>query len=76
MNITTLDILYLVLAAGFISLVVFLNMVLYNLWLMVKSMRQSVENVHSVTKGVVNTKAKLKLTVLNGVKSVISRLHK
>lgn len=73
---TSLDILYLSLAIGFISLVVFMNMVLYNIWLMVKSLRQSVDNVHSVTKGVLNTKAKIKLTFLKGIKSITSRFHK
>lgn len=74
MNITSLDILYLCLALGFVSLVVFINMILYNLWLMIKSMRNSVENVHSVTKGVVETKDKIKLTFLKGLKKVTSKL--
>lgn len=76
MNMTTLDFLYLCLAIGFISLVIFMNMVLYNIWLMVKSARQSVENVHSVTKGVVNTKAKVKLVFLRGLKAITSKFSR
>jgi hypothetical protein len=69
---TSLDFLYICLAIGFISLCVFINMVLYQVLLTVKTARTTLEHIHSYTKDAVNMKDNLKLNALKGVQKVIS----
>jgi hypothetical protein len=75
MNLSALDLLYLVLSLAVISLVIFLNLVLYNIWLMVKAMRHSLQSVHSATQSVINFKTNLKRMFLSKIKSVLSHLN-
>lgn len=74
MNITTLDILYIALSIGFISLVVFVNIILYNIIITIRSLRHSVENIHNVTKTPVTIKNKVKLAVLKGLSSFLNKI--
>jgi glucan phosphoethanolaminetransferase (alkaline phosphatase superfamily) len=69
---TSLDFLYICLALSVLSVAVFINMVLYNIIITIRTGRSMLENVHSYTKDAVQAKDKVKLTVLKGVQKVLS----
>jgi uncharacterized protein YoxC len=74
MHMTSLDFLYICLALGFISVAVFINIVLYNIIMTIRAVNNTIENVHSYTKDAVNAKDKVKLGVLKGFQKVISMI--
>lgn len=76
MNITSLDILYIALAVGFISLVVFVNIILYNIIVAIRSVNKSAKTVHDVTQGILKPGRALRLVWLKLVKDLIGSKHK
>lgn len=76
MNMTSLDLLYLALAAGFITLVVFVNMILFNVWKIVRSFRVSIERVEHLSDSVIVAKNKVKSFLLSALKDVIGKYKK
>lgn len=69
---TALDFLYIALAVSALSVAVFLNIVLYNVVLSLRTLRNTLENIHSYTKDAVGIKDKLKLNALKGVSKLLS----
>ncbi|MDQ3239534.1 MAG: hypothetical protein M3P33_03345 [bacterium] len=69
---TYLDFLYLCLALGFVSICVFLNIVLYNIIIAIQTMRKAIENFQSYTQDAVNIKDSVKLTVLRNAQKAVA----
>lgn len=76
MQISSLDFLYIALAASIISIAVFLNIVLYQVILTIKSSRHIVENLHDYTQDAVNAKNKIKLQALKFTQKFLSFIKK
>ncbi len=64
MQMSSLDFLYLALAASLVSIAIFINILLYQLIQVIKVIRGTIENIHDYTKDAVIAKDKLKLQVL------------
>jgi uncharacterized protein YoxC len=73
MNITSLDLLYIVLSLGFISLVIFINIILYNLLLTVRSFRKSIEKIDKVITYPINATNNVKLELLKKARSLVQK---
>ena len=71
MQMSSLDFLYLALAASLVSIAVFINILLYQVIQVIKVARGTLEHIHDYTKDAVIAKDKLKLQVLKGAQKLL-----
>ncbi len=76
MQMSSLDFLYLALAACAVSITVFINIVLYQIIVTLKMARGTLEHIHDYTRDAVIAKDKLKLQFLRGAQKILSFLPK
>ncbi|MDQ3098385.1 MAG: hypothetical protein M3Q44_01430 [bacterium] len=69
---SSLDFLYLALAASAVSIAVFINIMLYQVILTIKMARGTLEHIHEYTKEAVVMKDKVKLQFLKGAQKIMS----
>jgi len=74
MTITALDFLYLSLAIGFISLVILLNIILYNIIITIRAFKKSLDNVHQFTTFPLILKNKIKASALKTLRGILSKV--
>jgi hypothetical protein len=73
--ISVLDFLYLTLVVAVIITTIFVNMILYNTWKMLKSFRISTERALSLTTQVLTIKQKTKLAILKPLSTFLKKIN-
>lgn len=73
--ISVLDFLYLTLVVAVIITTIFVNMILYNAWKMLKSFRISTERALSFTTQVLTIKQKTKLAILKPLSTFLKKIN-
>ena len=73
---TTLDLLYLTLSAGFIALIIMMNIILFNIWKLVQALRNNIERCDAVTESMIMTPKKIRLLFLKAIKNALQRIKK
>jgi hypothetical protein len=73
--ISVLDFLYLTLVVAIIITTIFINMILYNTWKMLKSFRISTERAFSFTTQVLTVKQKAKLAILKPLSNFLKKIN-
>lgn len=69
---SSLDILYLVLAISTIVTAVLINMILYNVWRTLRTFRITSEKALNITNNILNVRNKVKLAILKPIHKVLS----
>jgi FtsH-binding integral membrane protein len=73
--ISVLDFLYLTLVVAIIITTIFVNMILYNTWKVVKSFRISTEHAFSFTTQILKIKQKTKLAILKTLSIFLKKIN-